>query len=77
MPNRCSSAKVDSLLSGISRAHFKLNLSTVSGKGSLNYFTAQASELKEARQLHSRFPRQLKKAVLMAVQFREFCLKSS
>ncbi|OCF58877.1 hypothetical protein L486_03368 [Kwoniella mangroviensis CBS 10435] len=41
----------------------------VSGKSSLSYFTALQSEQKEVRQLHSRFPRQLKKAVLSAVQF--------
>ncbi|OCF37381.1 hypothetical protein I316_00502 [Kwoniella heveanensis BCC8398] len=41
----------------------------VSGKSSLTYFAAVQSEQKEVRQLHSRFPRQLKKAVLSAVQF--------
>ncbi|WVF69958.1 hypothetical protein IAT40_004743 [Kwoniella sp. CBS 6097] len=41
----------------------------VSGKSSLTYFAAMQSEQKEVRQLHSRFPRQLKKAVLSAVQF--------
>ncbi|WVQ97999.1 hypothetical protein IAU59_005119 [Kwoniella sp. CBS 9459] len=41
----------------------------VSGKSSLTYFAAAQSEQKEVRQLHSRFPRQLKKAVLSAVQF--------
>ncbi|WWD21446.1 hypothetical protein CI109_105931 [Kwoniella shandongensis] len=41
----------------------------VSGKSSLSYFSAVQSEQKEVRQLHSRFPRQLKKAVLSAVQF--------
>ncbi|KAK8847357.1 hypothetical protein IAR55_005214 [Kwoniella newhampshirensis] len=41
----------------------------VSGKSSLSFFSAVSSEQKEVRQLHSRFPRQLKKAVLSAVQF--------
>ncbi|WWC86969.1 uncharacterized protein L201_001850 [Kwoniella dendrophila CBS 6074] len=41
----------------------------VSGKSNLNFYTALQSEQKEVRQLHSRFPRQLKKAVLSAVQF--------
>ncbi|WWC67890.1 uncharacterized protein I206_101808 [Kwoniella pini CBS 10737] len=41
----------------------------VSGKSSLSFYTALQSEQKEVRQLHSRFPRQLKKAVLSAVQF--------
>ncbi|WRT64827.1 uncharacterized protein IL334_001763 [Kwoniella shivajii] len=41
----------------------------VSGKSNLSYYTAMQSEQKEVRQLHSRFPRQLKKAVLSAVQF--------
>ncbi|KAL7419030.1 hypothetical protein Q5752_006715 [Cryptotrichosporon argae] len=41
----------------------------VSGKSNISFFKAQQSELKEVRQLHSRFPRQLKKAVLSAVQF--------
>ena len=44
---------------------------SVSGKSSLSYFSAMASEQREARQLHTRFPSQLKKAVLTAVQFRE------
>jgi bromodomain adjacent to zinc finger domain protein 1A len=42
----------------------------VSGKSSLSYFAAYANERKEIRQLHTRFPKQLKKAVLTAVQFR-------
>ncbi|WVR04567.1 hypothetical protein IAU60_001574 [Kwoniella sp. DSM 27419] len=41
----------------------------VSGKSSLSYYAALQSEQKEVRQLHTRFPRQLKKAVLTAVQF--------
>ncbi|KAK4688137.1 hypothetical protein P7C73_g1979, partial [Tremellales sp. Uapishka_1] len=41
----------------------------VSAKSGLTYFDALRSENKEIRQLHSRFPRQLKKAVLSAVQF--------
>ena len=43
----------------------------VSGKSTLSYFTALFSEQREARQLHTRFPKQLKRAVLAAVQFRE------
>ena len=45
----------------------------VTGKSAMTYFAAQYNEAKEVRQLHSRFPKQLKKAVLMAVQFRECC----
>ncbi|WWC59314.1 uncharacterized protein I303_101865 [Kwoniella dejecticola CBS 10117] len=41
----------------------------VSGKSSLSFYAALQSEQKEVRQLHSRFPRQLKKAVLSSVQF--------
>ncbi|ORX38861.1 hypothetical protein BD324DRAFT_648971 [Kockovaella imperatae] len=41
----------------------------VSGKSGLTYSAAQASEWREARQLHTRFPKQLKKAVLIAIQF--------
>ena len=38
----------------------------------MSYFAAHANERKETRQLHTRFPKQLKKAVLSAVQFREY-----
>ncbi|RXK37512.1 hypothetical protein M231_05233 [Tremella mesenterica] len=41
----------------------------VSGKSSMSYLGALANERREVRQLHTRFPRQLKKAVLTAVQF--------
>ncbi|ORY30989.1 hypothetical protein BCR39DRAFT_100098 [Naematelia encephala] len=41
----------------------------VSSKSGLSYFTALASEQRETRQLHTRFPRQLKKAALSACQF--------
>ncbi|OWZ33000.1 hypothetical protein J007_05493 [Cryptococcus neoformans] len=41
----------------------------VSGKSSMPYLDALRSEQKEIRQLHTRFPKQLKKAVLSAVQF--------
>lgn len=37
----------------------------------MSYFAAYANERKEIRSLHTRFPKQLKKAVLTAVQFRE------
>lgn len=50
---------------------------TVSGKSSMSYFAAHANERKETRQLHTRFPKQLKKAVLTAVQFRESLLSPS
>jgi hypothetical protein len=43
----------------------------VSGKSTMSYFAAHANERKETRQLHTRFPKQLKKAVLTAVQFRQ------
>jgi hypothetical protein len=45
----------------------------VTGKSGLDYFQAIESELLEARTMHSRFPEQLKSAVLKAVQWRE-CL---
>lgn len=44
-------------------------LMVVTGKSAMTYFAAQANEAKEVRQLHSRFPKQLKRAVLVAVQF--------
>lgn len=51
--------------------YIQLQLTTlVSGKSSLSYFKALQNESREVRQLHSRFPRQLKKAVLQSVQFR-------
>jgi bromodomain adjacent to zinc finger domain protein 1A len=43
----------------------------VTGKSGLDYFQAIESELLEARTMHSRFPEQLKSAVLKAVQWRE------
>lgn len=46
----------------------------VSGKSSMPYLDALRSEQKEIRQLHTRFPKQLKKAVLSAVQFRKSAL---
>ncbi|ODN82220.1 hypothetical protein L202_02506 [Cryptococcus amylolentus CBS 6039] len=42
----------------------------VTGKSSMGYLEALRSEQKEIRQLHSRFPKQLKRAILQAVQFR-------
>ena len=42
----------------------------VTGKGGLDYFQALESEQQEARTLHSRFPEQLKEAVLRSVQWR-------
>lgn len=48
-------------------------LTAVTGKSAMTYFGAQINEYKEVRQLHTRFPRPLKKAVLMAVQFRTSC----
>ncbi|WVQ76071.1 hypothetical protein IAR50_005708 [Cryptococcus sp. DSM 104548] len=42
----------------------------VTGKSSMGYLEALRSEQKEIRQLHSRFPKQLKRAILLAVQFR-------
>lgn len=41
------------------------------GKSSLTYPAALASETRESRLLHTRFPTQLKRAVLEACQFRE------
>lgn len=46
-------------------------LTSVSGKSSLTYVRALQNEAKEVQQLHARFPRQLKKAVLESVQFRK------
>ena len=43
----------------------------VTGKSGLDYFQALESEQLEARTMHSRFPEQLKSAVLKAVQWRE------
>ena len=42
----------------------------VTGKSGLDYFQALESERHEARTMHSRFPDQLKAAVLKAVQWR-------
>ncbi|EIN13512.1 hypothetical protein PUNSTDRAFT_48465 [Punctularia strigosozonata HHB-11173 SS5] len=41
----------------------------VSGKSNLDYFQALDSEAQEARTMHSRFPEQLKPAILKAVQW--------
>lgn len=51
----------------------------VTGKSGLDYFQAIESEQQEARTMHSRFPEQLKSAVLKAVQWREYsnCLVAS
>jgi hypothetical protein len=43
----------------------------VTGKSGLDYFQALESEQLEARTMHSRFPEQLKPAILRAVQWRE------
>ena len=43
----------------------------VTGKSGLDYFQALESERHEARTMHSRFPDQLKAAVLKAVQWRK------
>lgn len=43
----------------------------VTGKSGLNYFQALESEQQESRTLHSRFPEQLKAAVLRSVQWRK------
>ncbi len=43
----------------------------VTGKSGLDYFQALESEQLEARTMHSRFPEQLKPAVLKAVQWRK------
>ena len=48
----------------------------VTGKSGLDYFQALESERQEARTMHSRFPDQLKAAVLKAVQWRMFTLVS-
>ena len=42
----------------------------VTGKSGLDFFQALESERQEARTMHSRFPDQLKAAVLKAVQWR-------
>lgn len=42
----------------------------VTGKSGLDYFQAIESEQQEARTMHSRFPEQLKSAVLKSVQWR-------
>lgn len=47
---------------------FTANLA-VSGKSQLSYFKALLNEQREVKQLHSRFPRPLKKAVLQSVHF--------
>ena len=44
----------------------------VTGKSGLDYFQALESERQEARTMHSRFPDQLKAAVLKAVQWRKY-----
>ena len=51
----------------------------VTGKSGLTYFQAVQSEQEEARALHSKFPEQLKAAVLKSVQWRKmlFCVESS
>lgn len=41
----------------------------VSGKSQLSYFKALQNEHREVKQLHSRFPRPLKNAVLQSVHF--------
>ena len=48
----------------------------VTGKSGLDYFQALESERQEARTMHSRFPDQLKAAVLKAVQWRTSLLLS-
>ncbi len=48
----------------------------VTGKSGLDYFQALESERQEARTMHSRFPDQLKAAVLKAVQWRKSTLRS-
>ena len=48
----------------------------VTGKSGLDYFQALESERQEARTMHSRFPDQLKAAVLKAVQWRTSILPS-
>ena len=48
----------------------------VTGKSGLDYFQALESERQEARTMHSRFPDQLKAAVLKAVQWRKFLAHS-
>ncbi|CDO72325.1 hypothetical protein BN946_scf184977.g22 [Trametes cinnabarina] len=47
----------------------------VTGKSGLDYFQALESERQEARTMHSRFPDQLKAAVLKAVQWRTFSIQ--
>ena len=49
----------------------------VTGKSGLDYFQALESERQEARTMHSRFPDQLKAAVLKAVQWRKLLANPS
>jgi 4-hydroxy-L-threonine phosphate dehydrogenase PdxA len=42
---------------------------SVTGKSALSYFDALYNEQREVKQLHARFPRPLKKAVLQSVHF--------
>lgn len=37
----------------------------------MNFYDAQISEQRETRQLHTRFIRPLKRAILRSIQFRE------
>jgi hypothetical protein len=46
------------------------DLTAATGKSNLDYYKANESEVRESKNLHTRFPRQLKYPVLKAVQFR-------
>lgn len=50
--------------------HLKQFQCEVTGKSGMNYFQALESEQQEARTMHTRFPEQLKPAILRAVQWR-------
>lgn len=62
-PNRAFAARM-------SFYHLKQFQCEVTGKSGMNYFQALESEQQEARTMHSRFPEQLKPAILRAVQWR-------
>ena len=74
----CTTLKVDAFISlhrsyaaRMSFYRLKQFQCEVTGKSGLDYFQALESEQLEARTMHSRFPEQLKSAVLKAVQWRE------
>ncbi len=76
--HHCPTLKVDAFISLHSNYAARMSFyrlkqfqCEVTGKSGLDYFQALESEQLEARTMHSRFPEQLKSAVLKAVQWRE------